>query len=48
MNETHKEDAQEDHAQEALSPLQRVILQIFRIVAWGSIGVALMHIVSTP
>lgn len=46
MNEPHNDDIQEDLEQEVLSPPQRMILQIFRIVAWGSVGVALMHIIS--
>ncbi|HWR56742.1 MAG TPA: hypothetical protein VN462_09545 [Negativicutes bacterium] len=48
MNQTPEDDVQDAVEQEALSPLQRMILQILRIVAWGSVGVALMHIINTP
>lgn len=48
MNDTNNDDAQDAVEQEVLSPLQGMILRIIRIVAWGSVGMALVHILSAP
>jgi hypothetical protein len=48
MNGTNKDDAPDAAGPEAFSPLQSMILQVFRIGAWGAALVAMLYIMHTP
>jgi hypothetical protein len=48
MNENNKGDAPDAAGQEGFSPLQSMILQVFRIGAWGAALVAMLYIMHTP